>query len=730
MKKLAGIFILLSLVVNFVAAESIARVMKAQGAVMLKRLGGVEFSESAVPGAAIENGDALQVGADGFAVVVFIDDRSVIKVKENTEFEFLDSDNTRTLKIENGTLLNKIAEQGRTKSFRIETPTSVASVKGTEFTAIVNTLFGVDQFLGSSGLVEVLNVISQQIVSISAGQKAISNAAGAIIQAPAMPNEYPEDPEETVEPEAVEEEVIEEEPAVETETVTPTEVEPLPGEVEMTPEEAAPEAEPKADKPYGLGLGIGSVTIDGIMYNQFALRPEFSFGKLGIGLDVVLYIDNEGNFRKDDWDIKNNPGMLLDKILYLSWAKKGDPFWARVGSLPSVTLGYGGLLNGYSNMMEYPSVRQTGVNAGMRFMKKIDTEIFLSNIKDFMRGGTIMGLRGSYKLAEKLPLTFGANLVVDMNQFSGLKDLDGDDIPDVFDDFDDNKKLWNDTDGDGLPDPHPGLDTSQWDIDANNNNTLDIWAGGTDDPRLKAQPLNTAETKASIIGIAFDVGYPVFANKIVAVDVYSEFNQLIVPEVTGDQYTRDSKTGTGITVPGIRASLFKMVQLNLEYRIKMGYFVPRFFDQSYDISRVITQTDANDSTIVLTKDKLVLNDDATLSGYFGAFNWDIFGFANLGASYANMKSDTVKVRSFAAVLGLNTDWIPKLSEASAYYMRNNDANPFDFKNPTVNTIIGYRLGYEVSPGVSLVWNFSQFYRDAGEGLKPVRQTTIETAFDL
>jgi len=44
-------------------------------------------------------------------------------------------------------------------------------------------------------------------------------------------------------------------------------------------------------------------------------------------------------------------------------------------------------------------------------------------------------------------------------------------------------------------------------------------------------------------------------------------------------------------------------------------------------------------------------------------------------------------------------------------------------------VLGYRLGYEVSSGVSLIWDFKQFYRDDGTGsLEPVKMTTIETAF--
>ena len=73
----------------------------------------------------------------------------------------------------------------------------------------------------------------------------------------------------------------------------------------------------------------------------------------------------------------------------------------------------------------------------------------------------------------------------------------------------------------------------------------------------------------------------------------------------------------------------------------------------------------------------------------------------------------------------------KNNQITAFYQRNNDKDPFDFKNPSENTILGYRVGYEMSKGVSLIWEYSEFYRDNGSGeLEPIRQTKVETAFSF
>ena len=129
------------------------------------------------------------------------------------------------------------------------------------------------------------------------------------------------------------------------------------------PSQAEPRKKSAPKKPFGLGLGVGSVTIDGVLYNQLALRPEINLGKLGIRLDLVFYMDNEGNMKDDEWDFGNDPSKILDKILYLRWGEETDPFWVKLGSLDNVTLGYGGIMSGYSNMMEFPGVRRIGLKS-------------------------------------------------------------------------------------------------------------------------------------------------------------------------------------------------------------------------------------------------------------------------------------------------------------------------------------------------------------------------------
>ena len=749
------IIIMMLATTSALEAQVIARLVKSEGRVHFKRLGASTFSEQAKPGAPIKNGDEIKVGEEGFAAVIYLDDRSILKVRENTKFSFMDTRNSRTIDLTHGTVLNDIKKEGRTKDFRIQTPVSVASVKGTQFAAIVS-LSGVDQFICKEGLFEVLNMVSGETVNVAAGQKAVSNATGDLVQAPASPGEYPSDPEveELVEPDndSLNEE-IDPQPSDQNYDATDQNLERTGTKGSETAEEEVQEnieedeieesqemEEPKVPegpppKPFSMGLGIGSATLDGVLYNQLALRPEINIWKVGIGLDLVLYVDNEGNMRNEEWDIENDPALLLDKILYVRYGDISDPLWIKYGSIEGKTMGYGGLMNGYSNMMEFPTVRRVGINTGFN-IGPVGGELFLSNLKDISRGGTIGGLRMAYTVSDDLPITIGVNYITDANMFSGLKDKDGDSYPDAFDDFPDDSTLWNDTDGDGWPDPGHGdsiLD-SLIDIDADGDNIIDS-DENFDDIDLKATPFSLRNNKAVTNALSFDIGYPILSSDMISLQVYGEYNSLTFPGVsTADStFNRPDRSGSGITLPGLRSTLFGILDLSLEYRMINGSYVPQFFDQAYDLNRVVTNT-IDGQTYVRTKDMVVFDtytDSANSSGLFGSAGLSLFNLISFTASYANMKADTTELKSFNSYLNLNTDNIPKISSAMAYYQRNNDDNPFDFENPTENTIMGYRVGYELSKGVSLIWDFRQFYRDDGKGnMETIQQTNIETTFNF
>ena len=136
----------------------------------------------------------------------------------------------------------------------------------------------------------------------------------------------------------------------------------------------------------------------------------------------------------------------------------------------------------------------------------------------------------AYTVSDDIPLTIGVNYITDANMFSGMKDKDSDSYPDIFDDFPEDSTLWNDTDGDGWPDPGHGdsVVDSLIDIDADGDNII-VANENEDEIELKATPFSLKNNKAITNALSFDIGYPILDSDLMTLKVYSEYNQLNFP---------------------------------------------------------------------------------------------------------------------------------------------------------------------------------------------------------
>ncbi len=177
MKRLIVLTLLIVLNVAY-AADKIALATKVSGQVTL-----VDLQNAKSPlkrNTILESGMKVETGADGVAVIMFIDDKSILRIQRNT-FLTVGGERGATaiskqIDMQFGKLRAEVAEQ-RQGEFQITTPTSVASVKGTDFWTTSDPVFG-DIFLGVSGLIEVQNLISGGIIDVAGGQVGESRQDG------------------------------------------------------------------------------------------------------------------------------------------------------------------------------------------------------------------------------------------------------------------------------------------------------------------------------------------------------------------------------------------------------------------------------------------------------------------------------------------------------------------------------------------------------------------------
>ena len=454
---------------------------------------------------------------------------------------------------------------------------------------------------------------------------------------------------------------------------------------------------------------MGSSTIDGEIYNQVSFRPEIPIGKLGIGLDIYLYFNSKGIY-KGNWDFKDGISSyktIIDKIYYIRWGQPGEPLYFRVGALNQISLGNGILVKNYSNTMQYPEIRRIGLDYRMQIGNRLNLDIVHSDFKNLVPG--ILGFRLGYDMTSRIQ--YGISVVGDANQYAGLSDKDGDAVPDLLDDFPDNASWKLDTDGDGLADHDDlefdvdgdGLDNFYWsELDNEYVNytpeeiaLLQNLYGDRIDKDLVPTNIKSVfslqDNKAPIYGYALDFTFKLNRR----ISLYGQYAVL-------------DNNGWGFSFPALYGKMGP-IKLRAEYRQCSDAFMYSYWDRSYDLTRA----NVNGDKITTKSDELASIN--AMQGYYVDISSDLFGYIWMVASYQDLYSENDRNKSFQFDVNINTEKIPKLEVAKAFYQRTNDENIFDFKNPSPSTVYGYDIGFKVSKGMTMVYKNKITYKTDATG---------------
>jgi hypothetical protein len=169
-----------------------------------------------------------------------------------------------------------------------------------------------------------------------------------------------------------------------------------------------------------LSGGLGLNWIDGDLYYTFHFTPEVSFANFGVGLDLHLDFDKDGNLRKENF---NEFSDYLSLIRYARYGLKNDPLYVKLGALDYHTLGHGSIMYQYNNSPSFDA-RKAGLVLDIDFGKFGFESIYSS----FGEAG-VVGLRGyvrplQYTSAGMIPvignLEVGATYAADFHENAGI----------------------------------------------------------------------------------------------------------------------------------------------------------------------------------------------------------------------------------------------------------------------------------------------------------------------
>ncbi|WP_421918454.1 hypothetical protein [Marinifilum sp.] len=182
--------------------------------------------------------------------------------------------------------------------------------------------------------------------------------------------------------------------------------------------------------PDSLNLFTGSFAfarIGGENYAGARLQPELNFGKIGLGFDIPVYFNLEtGDLYSDEF--KNGSGILR-LISYIRYGrKKKDPVFIKLGQLRAESLGYGNLLNNYSNSPNFEK-RKVGVSYDFRIKKVFGIEGIYSdfNLESFNLFAIRPYVRpfGASGIPVLKTLDFGISYITDKDRTNRFSDGSG-----------------------------------------------------------------------------------------------------------------------------------------------------------------------------------------------------------------------------------------------------------------------------------------------------------------
>jgi len=693
------IFLLISFIILITicanAIEPVAYPLKINGKVDLTR--DLESTELKV-GDNLFNKDEVETKSESFAAIQFADKSSIIKLFPNSILHIqTEQKGKKMIKkslLRMGELWAKI-EKGSGK-FEIETPTTVASVKGTAFLMKV-TEDGKTEIATIEGKVLFLNKSTGVAQTVSAGERGTITADEQIIIEPYDPT--------NIEP-ALQGIIDDEYQIIEEEKATRVNNEEHPDETQdMIEEDDKSESSPSSStRPFNMGGSVGAVMLGDETYTQIRLMPELTFGKFGIGLDIDLMIDSNGNIRKEDWDDFED---YVNKIYYLRYAQRGDPFYGRLGGFKTFTLGHGLVMKNYSNMLRYPEYKQIGIQLGGNLpIAGMTGELFTSNVVK----NEILGGRLTFKPLNNtsIPLfnnlVFGGTIAHDRNQVKGLLDSDEDNYPDHFDDYPFDDDWHNEVDHDINEyrsiylELNPTHSESQF---------LDWFQTSPSLNELRNPSFSDFE-KDDVTVFGVDYELPFIQNPILTLSHYAEAAKIV-----------DHKMG--FIFPGFY-SKFLIFHMNLEYRFYQDDFLPAFFDQLYDEQRAVVYADVDS---VITKESL-LQYTAKSHGWYGEITTNLLNLIYVTIAYEDMYDENENnFRSLWGKANLNLNFTPKLTKAEIAYTQTGFDKLTEFK--TANAIIKGTLGYSLGGSTQLVGHYQEHYVDLNyDGKIKGKDETIKT----
>ena len=428
-------------------------------------------------------------------------------------------------------------------------------------------------------------------------------------------------------------------------------------------------------------LSLSSLQLNSQTYSQLAFNAKYKHNNLSFGFNLDPVFSSGGELLDDDWDDSFD---FLDR-LYLNFyrANKGkkNEMYLHYGQHEDISFGYGYLLNKFTNNLDYPRLRNSGLYLDYKFDDDfMDLQIFIPNFRDFTNSGGVIAGHTSLYISHNFPLTLGLGVIADLNQLSFIEE--------------------------------------QYQIDFSK--------------------------KRNVFGVSFDFYYDLFKIKNINFGIYGEFVGIWYPEsvyyvlydnsnnVAND--LRYRKGVWGIKSPGIHIDFNNRIDLKLSYNHNSALFIPSYFDSNYLMNRARYYNGALNFPLVnqqinllndysFNLDEFIVPKDLypilfqnkgfspyQVKGLTAELNYNIRNYLNLNvltSVYVESSDEKDMFYSFDCELEIKDNFIRRVSFINLYFSNNFFTDFSDKERMT----FGLKTGIDLPLRLSLIIDVGQVYYD-------------------
>ncbi len=399
--------------------------------------------------------------------------------------------------------------------------------------------------------------------------------------------------------------------------------------------------------------GLTVTQIDDQYFVGMVLNPEFSIGKVGVGLNIpILYGLDDKSIRTEIFKDGVGAARLITYVRY--GVQKSDPIYVKVGQLNNTMIGFGGLINNYTNSTSFEK-RKLGMHYDVNYKGFVGIEGMYSDFSP-----------GSFNL-------FSVRPYVRPLIFTGI----------------------------------PIVKTLEI------GSTIVRDSDQTDIPTSDSTATSYRFTRDGIGAFGIDAGITLLRVPFIQIDLFANYSKLnisspLLTDSLNTAYTNDNslttlsdgfKSGGGASVGLNFRFHFIADLLSTDIRIErlnyQDHYLPQFFDASYEINK-----DAKIYSLGIAE---------KMSGFYGSLTGHILKKVELGGSL--MIPDQISAETPATVrVHADLDRLADKFSFHGSYIKGNltdlgDAFTFDERSLAKVRAI-YHLNKFLATGLDYYWAFT------------------------